>query len=59
MRFENTQKAYNLKSDKELYKAYYLFRMISNQTLVSFGSRLTRMALKLKLPLRKYFFIVR
>lgn len=55
MRFENTQKAYHLKSDKELYKAYYLFRMISNQTLVSFGSRLTRMALKLKLPVAPLF----
>ena len=55
MRFENTQKAYHLKSDEELYKAYYLFRIISNQTLVSFGSTLTRMALKFKLPVAPLF----
>ena len=55
MLFDNTQKAYHLKSDKQLKKAYYLFQLISNQTLVSLGSWFAKIALKLKLPVAPIF----
>ena len=55
MIFDNTQKAYHLKSDKELCKAYYLFRLISQQSLVSIGSYFAKIALKLKLPVAPIF----
>ncbi len=55
MLFDNTQKAYHLKSDKQLQKAYYLFQLISNQTLVSLGSWFAKIALKLKLPVAPIF----
>lgn len=48
--FENTETAFALKSDAELERAYYLFRMISNEPLVKIGTSLTNFAIKANLP---------
>ena len=48
--FENTEVAFQLKSDSELERAYFLFKMISNQPLVRIGTAATNFALKANLP---------
>lgn len=48
--FENTGTAFTLKSDSELERAYFLFKMISSQPLVRIGTAATNFALKAKLP---------
>lgn len=48
--FNNTQVAFSLKSDTELDRAYFLFKMIANQPLVRIGTAVTNFALKAKLP---------
>ncbi len=48
--FENTATAFALKSDSELERAYFLFKMISSQPLVRIGTAATNFALKANLP---------
>jgi proline dehydrogenase len=48
--FENTETAFVLKSDSELERAYFLFKMISSQPLVKIGTAVTNFALKANLP---------
>ena len=48
--FNNTQIAFALKSDTELDRAYFLFKMIDNQPLVRIGTAVTNFALKANLP---------
>ena len=48
--FENTEIAFQLKSDSELERAYFLFKMISHQPLVRIGTAATNFALKAHLP---------
>jgi proline dehydrogenase len=48
--FDNTEVAFSLKSDKELDRAYFLFKMIGNQPLVKLGTTITNFALKAHLP---------
>lgn len=48
--FENTETAFTLKSDSELERAYFLFKMISKQPLVRIGTAATRFALNANLP---------
>ncbi len=48
--FDNTQTAFALKSDSDLEKAYFLFRMIKNEPLVRIGSAVTKFALNSHLP---------
>lgn len=48
--FENTGTAFALKSDSELERAYFLFKMISSQPLVRIGTAATNFALKANLP---------
>ncbi|WP_026976737.1 proline dehydrogenase family protein [Flavobacterium tegetincola] len=48
--FNNTQIAFALKSDTELDRAYFLFKMISNQPLVRIGTAVTNFAIKAHLP---------
>ena len=55
MNFENTKRAYLLKSNIELHQAFYLFRIISNKNLVYLGSRLALIALKLRFPISGIF----
>ena len=48
--FDNTEIAFQLKSDSELERAYFLFKMISVQPLVRIGTAATNFALKANLP---------
>ncbi len=48
--FDNTETAFKLKSDSELERAYFLFRMIANEPLVRIGTAATKFALNLHLP---------
>ena len=48
--FDNTQTAFILKSDSELERAYFLFKMISKEPLVRIGTAATKFALNLNLP---------
>ena len=48
--FKNTQIAFSLKSDTELDRAYFLFKMIANEPLVRIGTAVTNFALKANLP---------
>ncbi|MCF7568662.1 proline dehydrogenase family protein [Sabulilitoribacter arenilitoris] len=48
--FENTEIAFALKSDSELERAYFLFKMISIEPLVKIGTAATNFALKANLP---------
>ena len=48
--FENTGTAFSLKSDSELERAYFLFKMISMEPLVRIGTAATNFALKANLP---------
>jgi proline dehydrogenase len=48
--FKNTEIAFSLKTDSELERAYFLFKMINNQPLVKIGTVATNFALKAKLP---------
>ncbi len=48
--FENTQVAFQLKSDSELERAYFLFKMIANEPLVKIGTAVTKFALNVHLP---------
>lgn len=48
--FDNTETAFKLKSDSELERAYFLFKMISKEPLVRIGAAATKFALNLNLP---------
>lgn len=48
--FEDTATAFSLKSDSELERAYFLFKMIANEPLVKIGTAMTNFALKARLP---------
>lgn len=48
--FNNTQIAFALKSDTELDRAYFLFKMIDNEPLVRIGTAATNFAIKANLP---------
>ncbi len=50
--FDNTEIAFSLKSDSELERAYFLFKMISNEPLVRIGTAVTNFALKAHLPVK-------
>ncbi|MBG7613459.1 proline dehydrogenase family protein [Polaribacter sp. BAL334] len=49
--FDNTEVAFSLKSDSQLERAYFLFRMIQNEPMVRIGSAVTNFALKAHLPI--------
>ena len=48
--FNNTQNAFSLKSDTELERAYFLFKLIDSEPLVKIGTAVTNFALKAHLP---------
>jgi proline dehydrogenase len=48
--FNDTEVAFALKSDTELDRAYFLFKMIANEPLVRIGTAVTNFALKAHLP---------
>ena len=49
--FENTEIAFQSKSNKDLKRAYWLFKIIASPTFVKFGKIATNVALKLHLPI--------
>ncbi len=49
--FENTEIAFQLKSDSELERAFFLFKMISSEPLVKIGTAATNFAIKAHLPI--------
>ena len=48
--FNDTKTAFELKSNKELRRAFYLFKLISYPFLVTFGKALVFLSIKLRLP---------
>ena len=48
--FENTEIAFALKSNTELERAYFLFKMIQSEPLVRIGTAITNFALKAHMP---------
>lgn len=48
--FNNTENAFSLKSNAELNRAYFLFKMIGKPFLVKIGTTVTKLALQLHLP---------
>lgn len=48
--FNNTEIAFKLKSDAEVERAYFLFKMIANEPLVRIGTAVTKFALNINLP---------
>ena len=48
--FSDTKEAFSLKSDFELNRAFFLFRIIGSSTFVKLTSSLTKFALKFHLP---------
>lgn len=50
MLLDNTKNGFILKSNFELIKAYFLFKIISSRTLTNFGKNLLKLCLKLRLP---------
>jgi proline dehydrogenase len=50
--FNNTEVAFSGKSNKDLNRSYWLFKMVSNSTFVNIGKTLTTLALKTYLPIK-------
>jgi len=50
--FEDTAVAFASKSDNDLKKAYFLFKVVSSQSLMTFGKYSSIWALKLHLPIK-------
>ncbi|HFS67285.1 MAG TPA: proline dehydrogenase [Flavobacteriia bacterium] len=48
--FDNTENAFAIKSDTELERAYFLFKMIQSEPLVRIGTAVTKFALKAHMP---------
>lgn len=48
--FNNTEVAFSLKTDTELERAYFLFKLIASEPLVKIGTAVTNFALKAHLP---------
>jgi proline dehydrogenase len=49
--FNSTEIAFRIKSDRDLNKAYWLFKAISRTTLVKAGGILSKLALKIHFPI--------
>ena len=55
MNFDNTEIAYKLKTYRELCKAFYIYKLLSNSFFVFFGSKVVFWFLKLKVPISVIF----
>lgn len=51
--FEDTATAFALKTDSELERAYFLFKLIANEPLVRIGTAVTNFAIKANLPVER------
>jgi proline dehydrogenase len=49
--FSSTEIAFKIKSDRELRRAYVLFKAISNRTLVKVGGFLSKLAIHIRFPI--------
>ncbi len=49
--FENTEIAFKSKSDKDLKRAYWLFKMVGSPSVVKFGKWATNASFKIHLPI--------
>jgi proline dehydrogenase len=49
--FNSTEIAFRIKTDRDLGKAFWLFRVISNRTIVKIGGFLSRLAIKIHFPI--------
>jgi proline dehydrogenase len=52
LNFEDTKTAFATKSDTQLKKAYWLFKLVASQKLVSFGKWSSALAMKIGLPIK-------
>lgn len=50
--FNNTEISFSGKSNKDLNRSYWLFKMVSNSTFVKLGKTLTTFAIKTHLPIK-------
>ncbi|WP_270090374.1 proline dehydrogenase family protein [Sphingobacterium sp. SYP-B4668] len=50
--FDNTEIAFKSKSDKDLERAYWLFKMVASNTLIKIGTPLTNFSLNIGLPIQ-------
>ena len=50
--FDNTEIAFRSKNNKDLQRAYLLFKIIGAPSLVKLGKIITPLAIKLKLPIK-------
>jgi proline dehydrogenase len=50
--FDNTEIAFSGKTNKDLNRSYWLFKMVSNSTFVNVGKSLTTFAINTHLPIR-------
>lgn len=50
--FNNTEIAFKSKSDKDLKKAYWLFKMVSSNVLIKIGTPVTTFSLNIGLPIQ-------
>ncbi len=48
--FENTEVAFKSRSNSDLRRAYYLFKLIANNSLVYIGKKMSTFALRLNIP---------
>ncbi len=55
--FQNTEVAFAVKTDAEIERAYYLFKIIQSQPMVKIGSKLTQFALAAHLPVENLIII--
>ena len=51
--FDNTEYAFDYKSDKELKKAHFLFKIMGTPALVNLGLKITPAAIKMHIPFTK------
>lgn len=52
LNFDNTDIAFRNKSDKDLERAYWLFKMVASSSLIKIGTPLTNFALNVGLPIQ-------
>lgn len=50
--FDNTEIAFSAKSDKDLSRSYWLFKLVSNTGFVNIGKHLTTLAINSGLPIK-------
>lgn len=52
--FDNTAIAFSGKTDADLNRSYWLFKLVGNPGLVNFGQKFTDFAIKTHLPIRPF-----